>query len=216
MKTDPSFVKGCRRDQMKKYMEYKSPMLYWFELLVDAVSAGNLSAVPSKDVLKQLRTEERQYEKLRDCVVRGVYAVKRTFEILDTVLSFIKGYFRFIGYEPFFILNFCAEQIYLLTESCQREDAFLYFDATGLSMEGSIDQSKRIYLYCLVLQSRRHTQSIWVAEMIRNDHSAPSISNRIWHALAKKTLRTAAVSQWVRALTPRKVMCSNPSRNRHK
>ena len=67
-------------------------MLYWFELLVDAVNAENLSAVPSKDVLKQLRTEERQYEKLIVCVVRGVYAVKRTFEILDIVLSSIKGF----------------------------------------------------------------------------------------------------------------------------
>ena len=124
---------------MKKDMEYKSPMLYWFELLVDAVNAENLSAVQVKMFWNNYaQKNEEQYEKLRICVVRGVYAVKRTFEILDTVLSSIKVYFRFIGYEPFFIINFCGQQIYLLTEACQREDAFLYFDATGLSMKGSI------------------------------------------------------------------------------
>ena len=186
------FVKGCRRDQMKKDMESKSPLLYRSELLVDAdynqLNAGNLSAVPSKDVLKQVRAEERQYEKLSDCVVREVYAVKRTLEILDTVSSSVKGYIQFIGYEPFFIINFCAEQIDLLTEACQKGDAFLYFDATGLSMKRPMDQPKRMYMYCLVLQSRRHTESIRVAEMLTNDHTTPSILNflmRIRHALTK-------------------------------
>ena len=78
-----------------------------------------------------------------DCVVREVYAVKRTLEILDTVWSSIKGYIQFIGYEHFFIINFCADQIDLVTEACQKGDSFLYFDATGLSMKRPMDQPKK-------------------------------------------------------------------------
>jgi hypothetical protein len=74
------FVKGNRRAQMKKEIKYKSPFMYRSELLmevdVEQLNAGNYTAVPSKDVIKQVRTEEHQFEKLNDCVIHEVFAVK--------------------------------------------------------------------------------------------------------------------------------------------
>ena len=59
--------------------------MYRSELFVEAdteqLKAGNYTAVPTNDVLKQIRAEERQYEKLSDCVIREIYAVRKSFEI---------------------------------------------------------------------------------------------------------------------------------------
>lgn len=71
-------------------------------------------------------------------------------------------------------------------DACRQDDCYLYFDATGLSMKRPMDQPKRLYMYCLVLQTRRHRGGIRVAEMLTNDHTTPSIPNfllRIRHAI---------------------------------
>jgi len=99
----------------------------------------------------------------------------------------IKGYIQHIGFEPFFIINYTAEQIAILHRAC-RERTFLYVDATGLSMRRPMDQKRRIYLYIMVLKESEDTAGICIAEMLTNDHSMASISNflfRIRQALTK-------------------------------
>lgn len=192
------FVKGQRRSVVKQELSNKSPYMYRSELLLETdteqLNAGNYSGVPTKDVLNQIRAEERQYEKISDCVIREIYAVKRTLEIIDIAAKPVSGYIQFIGFEPFFVINFCAEQINILRDACRQDDCYLYFDATGLSMKRPMDQPKRLYMYCLVLQTRRHKGGIRVAEMLTNDHTTPSITNfllRIRHAITTGSLYRA-------------------------
>lgn len=158
------FVKGQRRSVVKQELSNKSPYMYRSELLLETdteqLNGGNYSGVPTKDVLNQIRAEERQYEKISDCVIREIYAVKRTLEIIDIAAKPVSGYIQFIGFEPFFVIIFCAEQINILRDACRQDDCYLYFDATGLSMKRPMDQPKRLYMYCLVLQTRRHKGGI--------------------------------------------------------
>ena len=94
---------------------------------------------------------------MRKCVMgflREIDVIMNLLKELDHTSKHFKGYIQYLSYQPFVVINYTEEQINMLREACRKREAFLYFDASGLSMKRPYMLDKRIFIHMLVLRTR--------------------------------------------------------------
>jgi hypothetical protein len=175
------FLKGVARVQAANdiYQKRTTAKTLYFEKLSsmnsDDLTAGNITACQTPDVLRQAVFENSVRERLSVDVLVELTIQKEAWDVV--VPGQINGFIQRLGHTPFFVTFYTQQQINNFIKFCRNNKAkasTIHFDCTG-SLIKKMKNQKTPYFYTML-----HSESnIPVMEFISTCHTTNWISAMI-------------------------------------
>ncbi|CAG9790408.1 unnamed protein product [Diatraea saccharalis] len=173
------FIKGCRREIIKKELKTLWPIEKKFSMLNevtdDILGSGNMNNALTLSLLQKMSSEERWSSKLSKKFTDALVQLEEKFE-QEWKGKFLNNFIQNVSLKPFFVILFTEKQLRILLN--EKDRTFCYLDATGSLIKKPKDDCKRIFYYSLILRGdeKNERSPFPVAEFISAAHSVPYIT----------------------------------------
>ena len=139
----------------------------------EAKNGGNVSVPRTQMVLRKIQSEQLLEGNIHLDVLQEIKFLNDVYRDLEP-----DGFIRFFAVQPFQVHMYLHEQLLAFIKANKNHSGVLYFDATGSLVQKIPGQSKRIFLYALVMENPIKGRSVLpVGEFLSNDHHSSEIKH---------------------------------------